>query len=185
MISKKKQSRKQNRTLFLVVIFFILGLSVSFVFQKLNRKSGSESPLKNNALISMTSDKKSVNAGDEFTVTLTLDSKANEVAAADFVIRFDPEYLKVISVTSGNFFNNYPVNTSGNDYVRISGVATFDGDTLILPKGTASVGFIKFQSLGNKGQAVISFDKVKTIVATSGQDILDRNSINKLDVQVI
>lgn len=183
--NKTTKSRRQGRTVLLVIVFFILGLAVSFVFQKFRSSKPAEPSIPKNALLSLTTDREKVASGQEFTVTLNLDSSGSEVAAADFVIRFDPEFVKVVSVTTGSFFNNYPVNITANDHVRLSGVATFDGNTLILPKGSGPVGYIKFQALQTRGSAVISIDKVKTVVATAGQDILDRKTIKKLDVDVI
>ena len=184
MVRKSKQIRN-NRTVIFIIAFFILGLAVSFIFQKLIKSKSDQDNIPKNAKLSLQSDKEKISAGEELTVTMTLDSNNSEVAAADFVVRFNPQYLKVVSVITGNFFNNYPINTTGSDHVRLSGVATFDGNTLILPKGSAPVGYIKFQALSNKGQAVISIDESKTVVATSGQDILDRKNIKKLDVSVI
>ncbi|OGG02166.1 hypothetical protein A2W14_06575 [Candidatus Gottesmanbacteria bacterium RBG_16_37_8] len=185
MISKSKKTRSHNRMVFLVAVFFILGLVVSFAYQKYQKSKTATTPLAPNAILSLVSDKEKVSPGEEFTVTMSLDSDDSEVAAADFVVQYNPKYLKVVSVATGKFFNNYPINITGSDHVRISGVASFDGNTLVLPKGSETVGYITFSALGNKGRAVINIDKIKTVVATSGQDILDRKNIKKIDVSVI
>ena len=121
---------------------------------------------------------------EEFTVTMTLDSKDAEVAAADIVVSYDTDSLKVVSVTTGNFFSNYPINQTSGDTVKISGVASFDGQNLILPKGKDTVGQIKFLAIKQNNRTLIKYHKAKTVVATAGKDIYDKSQIAKLYINV-
>ena len=172
----------KNKNLLIVVIVFGLLLVVTFIYRQVNKSK--LKGLKQTAVLTLESNSSEISVGGELTVNMTLDSKANEVAAADFVLQFDPEYFSVASVSTGNFFSNYPVNITGKNFVKLSGVATFDGETLTLPKGRNSVGQIAFKSTGKTGKTEFRFDSNKTIVATNGQNILDTKQLTGLLINV-
>src|SRR3989344_2358453 len=129
---------KQTKLIILLVIVF-LGSVLAFRF--LQKPKQAKLPV--TAVLTLSSDNLQVNKGEEFTVTLSLDSKETEVAAADFIISFDTRFLQAIEVTPGKFFSNYPVLTKTENNVKISAVASFDGESLILPKGKGTVGQIR------------------------------------------
>ena len=170
---------KQTKLIILLIIF-LLGSVLAFRF--LRKPQQAKLPV--TAVLTLAGDKQQVSRGEELTVTLSLDSKETEVAAADFVIRFDPGFLQAVEVTPGKFFSNYPVLTKNENSVKISAVASFDGESLILPKGKGAVGQIIFRALDKQGSSEIYPDSAKTIVATSGQNILDKNQLNKLAIEV-
>ena len=182
-MKKQNTDKKSMRTLIIVAVCFFLGISLA-IFYKNKASRDLDPKLPAVAELTLVSDRKSVSVGDEFTVTLTLDSKETEVAAADVVVNFDKNSLKVISVTGGNYFSYYPINTTQNDFVKISGVASFDGTNLILPKGRDTVGQIKFLAVKPDNKALIKFNKSKTIIATNGQDIYNRKQIAELYINV-
>ena len=172
----------KNKTLLIVAVLFVLSLGLTLGIGSFKKSNSPALP--SNAALSLESDKNSVNPGQEFTVTMTLDSGKTEVAAADFVLQYDPKYLKVVSVSTGKFFTNYPINTQAGNYVKISGVASFDGETLVLPRGKDTVGKIVFRALQNAGKTTVKFDSSKTIVATNGQNILNKKKLASLTLNV-
>lgn len=172
----------KNRSIAFTFFFIILILGSLMVYRNLNK---SKSKLPANVLLTFVSDKLKLAPGQDLTITITLDSQGQEVAAADLVVQYDPKYLKVENVSTGSFFENYPINTTSADYVKISGVASFNGETLILPKGKDTVGQITFKALNKKGKAVINFNKSKTIVASQGQNILDQGKLTNIFIEII
>ena len=168
----------------ILIFLFVIGLGVTLSYQKIQRTI-SVNALPENAVLSLSADPPQLQKGQEFTVSLLIDSEDSEVAAADFVVDFDPKRLKVISVSTGNFFINYPVNATGKNFVKISGVASFDGETLTLPKGKGTIGNITFQALESAGKTDVSFNKSKTIVATAGKNILDKKKLAKTTIEVL
>lgn len=184
MFIKQNSSNKNIiRFLGVIALFFAIGISLSLVYKN-RKKPDSVSNLPISARLTLSTDKQNVAVGDEFTVTMTLDSKETEVAAADIVVDYDTNSLEVVSVTTGNFFSNYPINQTSGELVKISGVASFDGTNLILPKGKDTVGQIKFLAIKQNNRTLIKYHKVRTIVATNGQDIYDRSQIAKLYINV-
>ena len=186
MVNDFVRPNKNNKSRFLPIIIFsfALGLLIALGIKNFSPKRQTSEDIVQNAVLTLESDKDTVTRGEEFTVTMTLDSQNTEVAAADFVVHFDPKLLKVITVSTGNYFSNYPLNITGDDYIKLSGVASFDGNTLVLPKGNGTIGSIKFQALNDKGNAVIKYNKTHTIVATSGKNIIDENKLAKIFVKV-
>lgn len=182
-IKRKNKNKKTIRFLSIIALFFVIGVSLSLVYKN-QKKSDTAPNLPKVAQLSLSTDKQNVAVGDEFTVTMTLDSKNTEVAAADIVVDYDTNSLEVVSVTTGNFFSNYPINQTSRELVKISGVASFDGKNLILPKGKDTVGQIKFLAIKQNNRTLIKYHKVRTIVATNGQDIYDRSQIAKLYINV-
>ncbi|KKS97571.1 MAG: hypothetical protein UV73_C0007G0014 [Candidatus Gottesmanbacteria bacterium GW2011_GWA2_43_14] len=183
MEEKPVSTGKSASKLFILTLFFIIGLLAAYIIQQ--KRAPKEGEIKQEAKLDLLAENSRIPAGEDFKVTLILDSGKTEVAAADFVVAFDPKYLKVTSVSTGNFFANYPINVSGSGYVKVSGVATFDGKEIILPKGKETVAEIVFQATENKGKTEINFDRTKTIVATNGINILDPKRIDQLDVNIL
>src|SRR3989338_6166158 len=124
-MEQKLQKTKSANKIFILVLCFLIGILGANVFRLKFANKNNE--IKKEAKLDLLAENTKVNSGEEMKVTLVLDSGKTEVAAADFVLSFDPDFLKVSSVSTGRFFANYPINVSGSDYVKISGVATFDG----------------------------------------------------------
>jgi len=166
----------------ILFICLIIALGLLLLLNTLRKPQTATLP--RTSQITMESIKLQFLPGEEFFVTLNLDSKDKEVAAADIVVYFNPQFLKVLEVKTGKFFTNYPINTTYRDHIKLSGIASFNGESLTFPKGKATLGQIKFQAQNRSGNTIISFDSRKTIVATSGQDILDKTQLNKLAISI-
>jgi hypothetical protein len=107
-----------------------------------------------------------------FSATVRINSPTNGVEAADFLINFDPKYLKVATASSGKFFGSYPQKKIGRDYLKISGMASLRGSDFIIPKGEGTVVVITFKALSATDSTKIRFDREKTVVASKGKNIL-------------
>lgn len=185
---KKLPAYNKAVILLLLLLCFTFGLYLPKIFPsifKLNfMQNFNISAKKELAYLALTSDKKSVKKNDAFKVTLTLDSRNNNVEAADFVLTYDSNVLEAVNVTTGKFFPNYPKKESGDGKVTISGSATVSGDKLIIPKGKDTVAVISFKAISTKTSAKISFDKEKTIVASGGKSILNTDKITDLKINI-
>jgi len=182
MEQKRTQTKSSNK-IFILVLCFIIGILAASIYRQKFANKNNE--IKKEAKLDLLSENTKVNSGEEMKVTLVLDSGKTEVAAADFFVTFDPQYLKVSSVSTGKFFANYPINITGSDFVKVSGVATFDGKSVILPKGKETVAEIVFLAQNNKGKTEINFSREKAVVATNGINILDPKRSSRLDVNIL
>ena len=163
----RKISKKGKILVYAILAFsFIVGIIASIISFNLFKNPPST------AILKLTADKTSVSKGDTFTATLNIDSQDWGVEAADLVLNFDPQYLKVTAVSPGNFFKVYPLKKIEESRVKLSGVANFVNNTFIIPKGTGTITSLTFQTLASTSKTTISIDKQATIVASAGKNIL-------------
>lgn len=178
-----KIGKKEKIIIFIILgICFFAGLGISTELQKLS----SENPKPTKSVTSVTpspspfvpakvsikSNLDRIVKGATFSATVRINSPTNGVEAADFLVNFDPKYLKVATASSGKFFGYYPQKKIGKDYVKISGMATLTGDSFIVPKGEGTIASITFQALSATDSTKIRFDREKTVVASKGKNIL-------------
>jgi len=196
MPSFAKLGKKERLSIVaILVVAFILGLLGSVVFKNL-RSSSSLLPARQKlsgqvspppatpATLSLKTKDNKVENGQSFRVEIYLDSPDQGVEAADFVVTFDPMYLSVEDAVEGNYFKNYPINNTHDNFVKLSGVATLENNTVIVPKGDGIVGTITFTALKNTTNTSVKFDRVKTIVASAGTNILDQQKIVDLNISI-
>lgn len=184
---------KKEKGIIIALLFtsFVVGIVGSVNYRKFTSRSSlplpakiTPSPIPLPASLSLTSDKKEIKKGENITVTIKIDSPNQGVEAADFVVTFDPTYLKVATVSAGNYFKTYPVKTSEKNFVKFSGVASLSDNKLLIPKGDGTIGTILFQTQTATSSTGIKFDKVKTIVASGGKNILDTSKISNVKVTI-
>ncbi len=169
---------------------FFVGIIGQIGYQKLTAReivptsTPTPTPIQIPAKVSLTAETKEIETGATFSVSINLNSPDVGVEAADFVINFDGEVLKVATISSGSFFGLYPVKKISSDSVQISGMATLVDDRLIIPKGEGLVGSIIFEAQTATESTKISFNREKTIVANGGKNILDIRSIKDLNISI-
>lgn len=171
----------------ILVSAFTLGILFPSVLRNtFTRQTGQQqaAPLPKTSTLSLTGAKNRLIVGENFTVLINLDSKNQGVEAADFVMNYDPAYLKVDKVATDTFFKSYPINTYDGNSVRISGVAFFDGKKLSIPKGKGTVGIITFTTVAATPKTTVTFDRTKTIIAANGQNILNPSGVTDLTVAI-
>lgn len=134
------------------------------------------------AVISLSSDVADITMGATFSATININSPNQGVEAADFVVDFDPKYLKVATISAGNYFGLYPVKLAEKDKVKISGIANLVNDRFIIPVGRGTIGTITFKTLSATESTRIAFDRENTIVASGGKNILDK--VTDLEINI-
>lgn len=140
-------------------------------------------PLPSPASLSIVQTKtQEITKGSAFDITIRLNSYNQGVQAADFIITFDPRYLQAATVSSGSFFHLYPKKDIGENFVKISAMASFSDKKIVIPKGEGVVADVTFQALDATPSTKIKFDREKTVVAVDGNNIL--GDIKDLEIQI-
>ena len=181
-----------RQKIFIIAILLgslIIGISVPFLINNLSYKRPtaalpSPTPIPIPASLSITSGNNSITLGATFSATLNINSPNQGVEAADFVVNFDPKFLKVATVSGGNYFGLYPLNSADLDKVKISGIANLVNKKFIIPIGRGIAGNITFKAISATTSTQITFDREKTIVASKGENILDQNKITDLTISI-
>lgn len=166
---------------------FLFGISAPIFMANVGQPAKvvpSPTPVPIPASVDLSTKLNTVTSGNTFTATINVNSPNQGVEAADFVVNFDPNYLKVATISSGNYFGIYPVKTTEDSVVRISGMANLVKNKFIIPIGRGTVAAIQFETLSATNSTKITFDREKTIVASKGQNILDSNKITDLEVSI-
>lgn len=178
-------SKQKVAIVAIVVTAFLLASGVSYLYQmnKNNRAENAAVTPAATAVVQLNADTTQVPLSSPFTVTLTLDSAQNAVDAADFVLTYDQNKLSAESVETGEFFKTYPVNSKSEGYIKVSGVAYFENNQLVIPQGRGVVARITFTPL-KKGSTKILIDPDDTTIASAGKNILDSTRIKDLEIRV-
>ncbi len=180
-----KIGRKQKIIILAVLAgCLVIGLFLPFIYKGfLSAKSGLKTNLKP-VKLNLTATNKAVKSGETFITNIFLSSPDSGVEAADFIVKFDPNFLKVTEVATGNFFREYPIKETSTDFVKVSGIATLVEDTFLIPKGEGIVATITFQALKPAAKTAVSFDREKTIIASEGKNVLEKKNISDLEITV-
>lgn len=168
---------------------FFFGIGVPFLVNNNSSYKPSKpipipTPIPLPAIISLSAGNTQIENGATFSAVISINSPNQGVDAADFEIKFDPNYLTVATVSGGNYFGLYPVTTILNDKVKISGIANLVNNKFIIPVGRGTIGTIVFKTLKSTPNIQITFDRTKTIVASKGQNILDPGKITDLTLSI-
>lgn len=180
--------QKQKLLILGILAFsFVFGLGGQIGFQKLTNKptptplpSPTEIPLP--AYLELTSVEKTIEPGATFSATLNIDSPNQGVEAGDFVINFDPNYLNVATLSSGNYFGLYPIKNIGTESAKISGIANLVNNRFIIPKGKGIIATFVFETLQASDSTKVKINTDKTIVASGGKNILENTK--DLNIQI-
>ncbi len=166
--------KKEKIFIFIILIScFLLGT----IYPVLSARTLSNKPsdiASNQTLLTLKSSAKQTQVGKSFTVTIFLNSGKQGVEAADIVINFDPKYLKAASISTGPYFKLYPQKIVENSFVKISGTASYENNTLFISKGSGIVAEVEFKALSKTDSTQIALDKDKTIIASAGKNIWDK-----------
>lgn len=173
----KKIGVKQKLAIVGLLFFcFLLGFGLAVLF--LGRIYQSQSK----AQLSLITPKLKLQKEEKIQVVLFLSSPKTGIEAADFVVDFDSNYLKINEVSLGNFFNKYPVKRIKHNSVKISGVASFSNNKITIPKGEGNIATFTFTAINSTKNTQIIINRKETIVANGGKNILGKT--NNLDISV-
>lgn len=136
-----------------------------------------------NAEITLSTPSTTVAVNEPFEITLGLDSSEFAVDAADFIVSYNEEYLRLADLREGDFFKTYPSKTASRGLIKLSGVAFFENNNLVIPKGKGTVALFRFTPV-KTGNTTIRIDPQKTIIASGGKNILDTSKITDLEITV-
>ena len=135
--------------------------------------------------LTLLTDTRKLKTGAAFAVKMILSTPDTGVEAADFVLSFDPNYLKVETLATGNFFKIYPVSETQENYVKVTGIASLVNDTFLIPKGEGTVATVTFTALKATPNTAIKFDKKKTIVASGGKNVIGEKNMGELSLTIV
>lgn len=186
----KNIGQKQKIVIISILVgSFLVGIFLPAIINnisnpKIKIPTPSPVPIPIPATLSLTTDISNIKLGATFSATLNINSPNQGVEAADFVINFDPDFIKVATISSGNYFGIYPMKSAEKDKVKISGIANLVNDKFIIPMGSGTIGSIVFESLAATPSTQLSIDREKTIVASKGENILDPGKITDLNVSI-
>ena len=179
--------KKQAQMIVLILVLCFVGaFLLSYGYIKYASQKGGVSlisptpqavaPITSSVSLALVADKNIIEKGTTFSAEIQIDSGNTQIEAADFVVSFDPSFLQAKEIREGKFFGTLPVATIEKDYVKISGMATLSGDTIVIPKGKGTVATIIFNALEASESTAIKIDKTETIVASSGKNILGKTT---------
>ncbi|MBI4067763.1 hypothetical protein HY407_05250 [Candidatus Gottesmanbacteria bacterium] len=161
----------------LLAFTFLLGFLLPVIVSRtafsptssLEQTSPSPTPIP--ATVKLHSSKSQFKVGESFSLDIILNSNNQPVEAADFVLNYDPIYLKATQIVTGNYFGQFPTKKIDKDFIKISAVAAYKGNKIIIPQGEGVVATLTFVPLKKTTTTIISFDTAQTIVASGGQNI--------------
>lgn len=121
--------------------------------------------------------------GEPFDIQLNLSSYDVGVEAADFIIRYDPTYIQINDISLGNYFQNYPIKRIASNYIKISAVASFIANKIVIPKGEGTIATIHATPSQSTEKTTIFIDHDKTVVASAGRNILGLTNLLTISIQ--
>jgi type II secretory pathway component PulC len=182
----RKIGLKQKLIIILILsICFLIGFIIPLIIQNKNNFNRNENQIKKPqaaADLEISSNKKVLKVYETFTATILINSPTKGIEAADFFIKFDPNYLNLISQTPGSFFSVYPIQQIENNYFKLSGIAKKLDKGFIIPKGKGTVATLLFKAIKPVNSTTIEIDRDKTIIAAEGENILDKISNLKIKI---
>lgn len=116
------------------------------------------------------------NVGDSFDVVVKIDTGEKEAMAADALISFDQNKLKVNKVTAGDFFSGFDYNIE-NSNGKLT-IYAFSEQALVTNSGVGDIATITFEATG-EGTASVTFlcepgvDTDSAIWDQQGNDLID------------
>lgn len=182
---------KRNKKIIVLIMVacFLLGLGISTGFNLLTKsKIGNipffplpaPSPIPPSLSLKTENIKQQV--GQNFQVKILADSPSFVLTAADFVITFDPRFLKVVEVKEGNYFQNYPIKKIGENTVQLSGAANVAKNTIIAPRGIGEIGTIIFKPLKATESTYIAFSRSSTVVGSFDKKNVETTRMNDVNI---
>lgn len=188
--------KKQARMIILVLVLCFVGaflLSYGYIKYSSQKKGNvalisptpaASIPTTSFVSLALSADRQIVETGATFSAQIQIDTGNMQVEAADFVVTFDPSFLQARKIQEGKFFGAMPITQIEKDYVKISGMASLAGDTIVVPKGKGTVATIIFETTQASESTAVKIDREKTIIASKGVNVLDTKKITDFAVGI-
>ena len=183
----EKTKGKERIIIVAIILFaFIIGITSTTIFFPATipqnpRFQPTITPIPVN--LTLSSDKKEVLTGATFAASLNLNSYNQGIEAAGFTIKFDPDTLRVATVSAGNFFSEPQNQAIGKDTIQLTGIAVITDKKIIVPKGEGVIADIIFEALTATPSTSIKIDKSGTIVTSGGNDILGKTKDLEISIK--
>lgn len=177
---KRIGPRERKIILCLLIGAFFIGFSVSFAFfkisyqQKLSAISTPVSPIPLPALLQITTSKTKITKGETFPVVLTLDTFDRPIEAANFDLKYDPQYLTPVKYATGNFFRFYPKKENVNNLITIYGATDVENNIFIIPKGEGTIATVTFEAIKTTPNTTLGIDSKTSTIGSKGINILQK-----------
>lgn len=133
--------------------------------------------------ITLTAPKNTFKTGDNIPVTINLNSPNQGIPVAEIVADFDPQILRIVTVSPGSYFHRYPIQSTGTNFVKISGIADLVDNKFIITKGAGTFASVIFKAVAPSAGTQIYIDPAKTTVANGQMNILGKISNLTVSVQ--
>lgn len=186
----QKVGQKEKIIIICLLLFsFMFGFGGAVVIglypltKNITRSSSIPTPTLYPASVMLTTLTKTVTRGNPIDVSINLSTPDLGTEAGDFILYFDPKFLRVDHITTGDFYSQYPVNKVENNFVKISGIASYINNKITIPKGNGTIATITFVPLAPTPRTLLYFDPDKTIVASNGQNTIGAMSSLTLTIQ--
>lgn len=171
----------------LLILAFAVGFTVAFLYIKpqfTKTNTPAQSTVESGyASVTLSTPKMELTQNREFDVSIQISSPEKGVEAGDFILYYDPRYIRAMKVTRGNYFKNFISDVIEPSRIRLSAAAVLTGKNIIVPKGDGIVAAIRFATIAPTDTTLIYLDPDKTIVASNGKNILDYSNVLKLTIR--
>ena len=169
-----------NKVLVSAVAIIVISISAQICFAALTSIGSEARPI-----ISVEPSYIKVSPGENFTVNITVDPNGNEIAGADYILRFDNALLNATSLTKGTFFSGFNNMTYGEGINNTAGKIDYGeyiiGGGSVTEPGTLTT--ITFQVVGEHGVGRLDFETV-TLSNSSGYGF-SNVTINNGTVEIV
>lgn len=180
----------------LVIACFLLGFAVSVLVLQVKRatlpiKSANQNattddnttPVPAFARLTLNTAKLTLKTGEKFDVSIRLSSPERGVEAGDFIVYFDPRFVRANTIVPGKYFQNLPVQKIESNHIKISAIASLENNKVTIPKGEGIVATLKFTAIAPMNGTLIYFDPDKTVIGSEGRNILEGVNTISLTIQ--
>lgn len=184
----------QNRLFILplVLVSFLVGFLPSYSYNtyQIIRAKNSLYPQQyqikdshNYVEIKLIPSEKIVSQGNIFFVTVSFDSKI-VLDSANIKLKFDPKFLRINDVKTGDYFLSYPINTFDSSSVSIGGIAQPSNSQISENSTKETFSTLSFTAIRPTSGTEIILDEAETNIKASSANNVKLSKLQKLDLVI-
>lgn len=172
----------------LLALAFFVGVSIPLFLTRPQKATNNETTAVPTAIpkpitLSLTTQNEVVSLENTLYVQINIASEEREISAADFIVYFDPNFVKPTIIKEGDFFPNILTKKIEPEFIKIQAAATVKDNKFIFPKGKGTIATVSFKALKKTNRTLLYFDPDKTVVAVDGKSILTNITDLSLTIQ--